>query len=118
MFHKWIIINEEIYFIYDIYLGASINELNTVRSVLSEVKAGKLAKLAYPSRIISLVISDVIDDSLEIIASGPTFVSLLSANGNQRALDVIHKYCLSAKLPSEIMRFLSTDSEKNNDQVI
>lgn len=52
--------------------GATIEELNTVRKHLSKVKGGKLAKMAYPSTVLTLVLSDVIGDRLDVIASGPT----------------------------------------------
>ena len=53
--------------------GADIIELNTVRKHLSKIKGGRLAEAAYPGTMISLVISDVINDDLSTIASGPTF---------------------------------------------
>jgi len=52
--------------------GATIEELNTVRKHLSAVKGGGLAKLSYPSESISLILSDVVGDSLNVVASGPT----------------------------------------------
>ncbi|MEM2146214.1 MAG: DUF4147 domain-containing protein, partial [Candidatus Jordarchaeaceae archaeon] len=52
--------------------GADINEINAVRKHLSSIGGGNLAKAAYPSTVISLIISDVVGDSLETIASGPT----------------------------------------------
>jgi hydroxypyruvate reductase len=52
--------------------GADISELNTVRKHLSAIKGGWLARLASPARVISLVLSDVVGDRLEVIASGPT----------------------------------------------
>lgn len=52
--------------------GATIKEVNIVRKHLSTVKAGGLAKMAYPAQSISLVLSDVVGDSLDIVASGPT----------------------------------------------
>jgi hydroxypyruvate reductase/glycerate 2-kinase len=55
-----------------IHSGATINELNTVRKHLSAVKGGGLAKMAYPSESISLILSDVVGDPLDVIASGPT----------------------------------------------
>lgn len=51
--------------------GADIHELNTVRKHLSAVKGGQLARLAYPARIVSLMISDVPGDRPDVIASGP-----------------------------------------------
>lgn len=52
--------------------GADIHEINTVRKHLSRVKGGGLARLAYPATVAGLVLSDVIGDDLNVIASGPT----------------------------------------------
>ncbi len=52
--------------------GANIKEINTVRKHISAVKGGRLAELAYPARVISLILSDVPGDDIDIIASGPT----------------------------------------------
>ncbi|MBI3015813.1 MAG: glycerate kinase [Candidatus Tectomicrobia bacterium] len=52
--------------------GAPIQDLNTVRKHLSQVKGGRLAQAAFPARILTLVISDVVGDPLDVIASGPT----------------------------------------------
>ena len=51
--------------------GASIHEINTVRKHLSNVKGGRLAFHIYPATLISLILSDVVGDNLDIIASGP-----------------------------------------------
>ncbi len=51
--------------------GASIHELNTLRKHLSRLKGGGLARLAWPARVIGLVLSDVVGDDLSTIASGP-----------------------------------------------
>jgi len=52
--------------------GATINELNAVRKHISGFKGGQFARHAYPARVISLILSDVIGDPLDTIASGPT----------------------------------------------
>ncbi len=52
--------------------GANINEINTIRKHLSAVKGGRLAELAAPATIYTLILSDVVGDPLNVIASGPT----------------------------------------------
>lgn len=52
--------------------GADIFEVNTVRKHISRIKGGRLAELAAPARVISLILSDVIGNKLDVIASGPT----------------------------------------------
>jgi hydroxypyruvate reductase len=52
--------------------GASIDEINTVRKHISRIKGGQLARAAAPARLISLILSDVVGDSLDVIASGAT----------------------------------------------
>lgn len=52
--------------------GADIHEINTVRKHLSRIKGGHLAALASPAKVISLILSDVIGNNLDIIGSGPT----------------------------------------------
>ena len=52
--------------------GATIHEFNTVRKHLSRAKGGRLAQMAYPASVISLILSDVVGDDLDAIASGPT----------------------------------------------
>ena len=69
--------------------GAEIREMNVVRKHLSEVKGGKLARAAYPAKVMSLIISDVTGDDLSSIASGPT-VPDPSSFGD--ALDILERY--------------------------
>jgi glycerate-2-kinase len=52
--------------------GATINELNAVRKHLSAIKGGLMAKGAHPATVLSLILSDVVGDPLDTIASGPT----------------------------------------------
>ncbi|MFC1623685.1 glycerate kinase, partial [Patescibacteria group bacterium] len=52
--------------------GATISELNTVRKHTSQIKGGQFSKMAYPSTVVSFILSDVPGDDLSVIASGPT----------------------------------------------
>jgi glycerate 2-kinase len=52
--------------------GATINELNAVRKHLSQIKGGGLARMVAPATVVSLIMSDVVGDPLDVIASGPT----------------------------------------------
>lgn len=83
--------------------GADITEINTVRSMVSRLKGGRLARLAAPARLIALVLSDVPGDDLTIIASGPTVPSRATAAS---ALAVLGKYGLRESLPESIARHL------------
>ncbi|RMF22857.1 MAG: DUF4147 domain-containing protein, partial [Deltaproteobacteria bacterium] len=60
--------------VYELLLGsgAPIEQMNAVRSALSEVKRGGLARAAYPARVRTLAVSDVIGDDPAVIGSGPT----------------------------------------------
>ncbi len=83
--------------------GANIQELNTVRKHISRVKGGRLAELAYPARILSLILSDVIGDRLDVIASGPTAPDPTTF---QDALGVIGRYDLADKIPEKVLGIL------------
>ena len=75
-----------------LHSGATINEINAVRKHLSQIKGGLLAKRLYPATVISLILSDVIGDSLDVIASGPT---VADSTTYQDALDILSKYDIS-----------------------
>jgi len=83
--------------------GASIDELNAVRKHLSAVKGGRLAQAAYPATVVTLLLSDVIGDRLDVIASGPT-----APDGSNfaDALAVIAKYRLAEKMPPRVSDYL------------
>jgi glycerate-2-kinase len=83
--------------------GADIHEINTVRKHLSEVKGGRLAALAGSSPVLSLILSDVIGDPLDVIASGPTAPDETTFSD---ALSVVYKYKLDGKIPVEVQRIL------------
>ena len=88
--------------------GADINELNTVRKHISKVKGGRLAEIAYPAKVISLILSDVIGDRLDVIASGPTAPDKTTFND---ALKVLEKYRLIDKAPGSIIEVLQKGAE-------
>ena len=84
--------------------GAAIGEINAVRKHLSRVKGGQLARLAYPAQVVSLILSDVVGDPLDVIASGPT-VPDPSTFGD--ALGVLRKYRLEAGTPPQLLEVLN-----------
>jgi glycerate-2-kinase len=88
--------------------GATINEINTVRKHISEFKGGWLAKKAYPATILNLILSDVLGDPLDFIASGPTVPDSTTFSD---AIKVLKKYGLWDKAPESIKKVL-TDGEK------
>ncbi len=81
--------------------GASINEVNAVRKHISAFKGGLLAKYAYPARVLSLIISDVVGDRLDVISSGPTSPD---ASTFQDAYRVLIKYGLWDRIPESVRR--------------
>uniref|UniRef100_A0A0K8T164 Glycerate kinase n=1 Tax=Lygus hesperus TaxID=30085 RepID=A0A0K8T164_LYGHE len=89
--------------------GANIVELNSVRKQLSLLKGGKLARLAYPSRVVSLIISDVLNDNLDFIACGPTVPNNLPP---RVALDILKKYELYDKAPESVLEVLNKEFPK------
>ena len=76
--------------------GATIQEVNALRKHLSRLKGGRLAELAFPASIVSLILSDVVGDRLDAIASGPTV-----GDGTTFAdcLEIVRRYNLSGKFP-------------------
>ena len=83
--------------------GATIHELNCVRKHLSALKGGQLAHLAYPARIETLILSDVIGDPLDVIGSGPTVPDTTTFAD---AWEILFKHQLTAKLPASVRHHL------------
>lgn len=83
--------------------GATIHEINTIRKHISAIKGGKLARSAYPGTLIALILSDVIGDDLDVIASGPTVPDRSTFDD---CIGIIAKYDLSKKIPSSVMEYL------------
>ncbi len=88
--------------------GAKIAEINVVRKHLSAFKGGWLAKKAYPATVISLVLSDVIGDHLDAIASGPTVPDPSTFSDAQKTLE---KYNLWTTAPSSVRKVLSEGAQ-------
>ncbi len=83
--------------------GATINEMNAVRKHLSAIKGGRLAEAFAGRRLFSLIISDVIGDPVDVIASGPTSAD---TSTYACALDVLEKYRLTYRVPAPVLLHL------------
>lgn len=79
--------------------GASINEMNAVRKHLSRIKGGQLARLAYPATVVTLILSDVVGDCLDVIASGPT---VPDPSTFEDVKSILEKYQLMDTLPEPV----------------
>jgi glycerate-2-kinase len=79
--------------------GAEIKEVNTVRKHISSVKGGQLVSFLKPAKIVSLILSDIVGDPVEHIASGPTSPD---PSTFRDAYNVIVKYGLMGKLPRSV----------------
>ncbi|MGQ9690435.1 MAG: glycerate kinase type-2 family protein [Thermoproteota archaeon] len=80
--------------------GASIKEINIVRKHISRVKGGQLVNFLKPARVISLILSDIVGDPVEYIASGPTS---LDPSTFEDAHKIMEKYNLKDKLPESVV---------------
>jgi glycerate 2-kinase len=83
--------------------GAKIQEINAIRKHISQIKGGRLAGLACPATTVSLILSDVIGDPIESIASGPTAPDRSSFSDCSR---IIEQYRLTGRIPTSVRDFL------------
>lgn len=88
--------------------GAAIGEVNAVRKHLTMASAGRLAAAAYPAEVLTLIVSDVIGDDLDVIASGPT---VPDRSTFMEALDVFQRYGLTDSVPAAVLRHLEAGVE-------
>lgn len=91
--------------------GADIVEMNTIRKRLSAVKGGKFAKLCEPAQVVSVVLSDILGDPLDMIASGPAFPD---SSTSQQAADIVKKYGLKISARAEELLGQETPGEISN----
>lgn len=84
--------------------GADIAEINRVRRALSQIKAGGLARLAWPARAVALILSDVVGDRLSLVASGPT---VLRGGDPAAARRVLQRRGLWANAPASVRSVLA-----------
>ncbi|HUS71022.1 MAG TPA: glycerate kinase [Anaerolineae bacterium] len=83
--------------------GATINEINTIRKHLSQIKGGNLARAAFPAEVVSLILSDVVGNPLDVIASGPT---VPDSSSFTQSLEIVERYNLVDDLPAPIIEQL------------
>jgi hydroxypyruvate reductase len=88
--------------------GANIHEINAVRKHISTLKGGQLARLAAPATVISLILSDVIGDDLDVIGSGPTAPD---ASMFATAAAILDKYAIRDQVPTSVRRRIEAGCE-------
>lgn len=96
-----------------LHCGARIQEVNAIRKHISEVKGGRLAGLAYPATVLSLILSDVIDDSIDNIGSGPTAPD---SSTFLDCLSVIERYGIGKMIPNGVINFLEQGAAGKIDE--
>lgn len=92
--------------------GADIVEMNTLRKRMSRVKGGKFAQLCAPAQVYAIVLSDILGDPLDMIASGPAYPD---RSTREDAWAVVKKYGL--ELTEEMKALLDVETPKQLDNV-
>ncbi len=92
--------------------GADIVEMNKIRKRLSAVKGGRFAELCAPAKVFSVILSDVLGDPVDMIASGPAYPDSSSCAD---ALNIVSKYGL--KLSEQALALLNRETPKSLDNV-
>ena len=88
--------------------GATIHEINAIRKHISLVKGGGLAQAVYPATLISLILSDVVGDDLDVIASGPT---VPDSSTFEDCMNILDKYDLRNKVPTGVLNHVEQGLE-------
>lgn len=95
--------------------GADITEINTLRKRFSSVKGGKFAQLCAPARVFSIVLSDILGDPLDMIASGPAYPD---STTSEQALAIAEKYALKLSGKAKALLLSETPKELTNAQSV
>lgn len=96
-------------------VGADITEINCIRKHLSRVKGGMLSYSAYPARVVSLILSDVIGDPPDAIASGPTAPDPTTFKD---AITIIDKFSIRAEIPAGILEILEEGAKGKRQETL
>ena len=92
--------------------GAEISQINTIRKRLSAVKGGRFALHCAPARVISVILSDIVGDPVDMIASGPAYPD---ASTCRQALQIAEQYHL--RLSEQAYRLLGEETPKNLENI-
>lgn len=95
--------------------GATINEMNCVRKHLSAIKGGRLAQAFGNRSLFSLIISDVIGDPLDVIASGPTAPDPTTFAD---ALAILDRYALRPRVPPVVLSYLERGRDGGSNETL
>ncbi len=114
LFEKPLVTGEELQDITNQLLasGADIVEMNTIRKRLSAVKGGRFAEICKPAQVYSIVLSDILGDPLDMIASGPAYPDSSTCEDAQK---IVEKYGL--KLSDEAKGFMQQETPKSLSNV-
>ena len=93
--------------------GADITQMNTIRKRLSRVKGGRFAQSCAPAQVYTIVLSDIVGDPLDMIASGPAYPDSSTC---QQALQIVKDYQL--QLSDRAMKLLAQETPKKLDNVV
>ena len=85
--------------------GATIHEINAIRKHTSMIKGGRLARATYPATLVALILSDVVGDNLDVIASGPT---VPDSSTFMDCMEIFKKYNITEKLPANVVTHIES----------
>lgn len=85
--------------------GATIHEINAIRKHISKIKGGRLACASYPATIVTLILSDVVGDDLDVIASGPT---VGDSSSFYDCMEIFRRYNIINKIPKNILNHIES----------